>query len=153
MRSAPQMYFDLIAFFLTFIKTNRSKTPKHTLIINGYPDKRSFCATLAEDCQRGALAAGSTPAGVHLADFCFDPILHMAYKEKQEMEPDLQDLREHITPCDHLILIYPLWNCPSLLKVMFDRLFLSGIIYNITGNMYRRTRGLIKMEKPGKKMY
>jgi len=137
-----QMYFDLIALLLTFTQMNRNKTPKHTLIINGHPDKQSFCAALAEACQRGVLAAGSTPVLVHLADLHFDPVLHKAYKEKQRLEPDLQDLREHFTRCDHLILIYPLWwmNCPSLLKGMFDRLFLPGVMYRFTGNAYRREK-------------
>lgn len=116
---------------------NHSKNT-NVLIINGHPDKASFCAALAKAYQQGVMASSAKHKLFHLSDLEFDPILHQGYRVVQEPEPDLMELKRAIMESDHLVLIYPVWwmNCPALLKGMFDRIFLPGSMYSFKDGTY-----------------
>ncbi|RNF83263.1 NAD(P)H-dependent oxidoreductase [Montanilutibacter psychrotolerans] len=104
---------------------------KHILVINGNPKPDSFCRSLAESYARGASERGHHVETVHLAELRFDPSLWHGYDQRQELEPDLLALKQQILAAQHLVFAYPIWwgGMPSLMKGMFDRLFLPGIAF------------------------
>ncbi len=52
---------------------------KRILIINGHPDKESFCFELATSYKKGADQAGAECKLVNLIDLEFNPILNSGY--------------------------------------------------------------------------
>jgi NAD(P)H dehydrogenase (quinone) len=104
---------------------------KKILIINGHPDKKSFCFALAESYKKGADTNGSDCKLVHLIDLKFNPILTNGYRIVSELEPDLQKIQLDILKADHLVLVYPNWwgTYPALLKGFIDRVFLPDFAF------------------------
>lgn len=101
---------------------------KKILIINGHPDRESYCHALADAYKKGALASGAEVKEIVLADLQFDPILHFGYRKRTELEPDLIEAWEKIKWAEHLVWVYPVWwgSVPALLKGFIDRVFLPG---------------------------
>lgn len=104
---------------------------KKILIINGHPDKKSFCFALAESYKKGADMSGSECKLVHLIDLEFNPILTFGYRVVSELEPDLQKIQQDILDADHLVIVYPNWwgTYPALLKGFIDRVFLPNFAF------------------------
>ena len=104
---------------------------QNILIINGHPDKESFCTALAEAYAEGAAKAGAQYTVMHLADLEFTPILQYGYRQRTDLEPDLQRARQLIAEADHLVVVYPIWWAtePALLKGFVDRVFLPGFAF------------------------
>ncbi len=104
---------------------------KKILIINGHPDKESFCFALAESYKKGADAAGADCKLVHLIDLKFNPILTFGYRKISELEPDLVKMQAEISAADHLVWVYPNWwsTFPALLKGFIDRVFVPGFAF------------------------
>lgn len=104
---------------------------KKTLIINGHPDKESFCFALAESYKKGADTAGAVCKLVHLIDLNFNPILTHGYRKISELEPDLVMMQQEILAADHLVFVYPNWwaTFPALLKGFLDRVFVPGFAF------------------------
>ncbi len=104
---------------------------KKILIINGHPDKESFCTALSKSYERGAKNTGATCKLIHLADLKFNPILHHGYRMRTDWEPDLMATFKEIEAADHLVFVYPVWwaNLPALLKGFIDRVFLPGYAF------------------------
>ena len=69
---------------------------KNILIINGHPDKESFCFALAESYKMGADKANTNVKLVHLIDLKFNPILTYGYRKISELEPDLLAVQKDI---------------------------------------------------------
>jgi len=112
------------------------KQIKKIFIIVGHSDKKSFNQKLAETYAVGARENFHEVRIVNLGEINFDPILHKGYKEIQELEPDLKMIQENIKWCKHLVVFYPVWwsSMPTLLKGMFDRMWLPGFAYNFHKN-------------------
>ena len=104
---------------------------KKILIINGHPDKESFCFALAKKYKEGADLAAADCKLVHLADLDFNPVLTYGYRRISELEPDLIIMQQEILAADHLVLLYPNWwsTFPALLKGFIDRVFLPGFAF------------------------
>ena len=104
---------------------------KKILIINGHPDKESFCFALAKKYKEGADLAAADCKLVHLIDLDFNPILTYGYRRISELEPDLIIMQQEILAADHLVLLYPNWwsTFPALLKGFIDRVFLPGFAF------------------------
>jgi putative NADPH-quinone reductase len=104
---------------------------KRILIINGHPDKESFCASLAEKYKIGADKSETESDIINLTDLEFSPVLEYGFRKRTDLEPDLQKAWELIIKADHLVLIYPNWwgTYPALLKGFIDRLFLPGFAF------------------------
>jgi NAD(P)H dehydrogenase (quinone) len=102
-----------------------------TLIINGHPNKESFCFALAQSYKKGADAAGISCKLINLIDLDFNPILTYGYSKISVLEPDLLQAQQDITDADHLVFVYPTWwgTYPALLKGFFDRVFLPGYAF------------------------
>ncbi|MDQ3047353.1 MAG: NAD(P)H-dependent oxidoreductase [Bacteroidota bacterium] len=106
-------------------------TKKKILIINGHPDKESFCFGLAEAYKKGALLSGADIKEIVIRDLEFNPNLQFGYRKRTELEPDLIEAQQKIKWADHLVWIYPVWwgSIPALLKGFIDRTFLPGFAF------------------------
>ena len=104
---------------------------KRILIINGHPDKESFCFGLGECYKKGAESVGAECKLVNLIDLNFNPILMHGYRERTELEPDLLKIQQDILDADHLVFVYPTWwgTYPALLKGLIDRVFLPHFAF------------------------
>ncbi|MFT3737580.1 MAG: NAD(P)H-dependent oxidoreductase [Breznakibacter sp.] len=109
---------------------------KNILIINGHPDKESFCHQLAVSYQKGAIASGAKCELLNLFELRFDPILHHGFRKRTELEPDLVAAQQKIKNADHLVWVYPTWwgTYPALLKGFIDRVFLPKFAFKYREN-------------------
>jgi NAD(P)H dehydrogenase (quinone) len=109
---------------------------KNIVVILGHPDSNSYCAALAETYTQTAIAQGHEVKLFKLGDASFDPILHHGYNQRQELEPDLVEMREAILWASHIVIVYPIWwgSIPALLKGFFDRTFLPGFAFRYRKN-------------------
>ena len=101
------------------------------LVINGHPDKSSFCQALADNYKLGCEQAGGNCELVNLADLNFNPVLKYGYNIKMELEPDLVQLQKLILEADHLVFVFPIWwgTYPAIFKGFIDRIFLPGFAF------------------------
>lgn len=101
------------------------------LIINGHPDKESYCFALAESYKKGAIRSDAEIKEIVIADLQFSPNLQFGYRKRTELEPDLMESWEKIQWADHLVWIYPVWwgSMPALMKGFIDRVFLPGFVF------------------------
>ncbi len=109
---------------------------KKILIINGHPDKESFCFALAESYKKGADLTGAECKLINLVDLDFNPILTFGYRKVSELEPDLLQAQRGILDADHLVFVYPNWwgTYPALLKGFIDRVFLPNFAFKYRDN-------------------
>jgi putative NADPH-quinone reductase len=103
-------------------------------------ENKSLNTMLADEYMRGAKESGHEVRYTHLGSIKFDPILHKGYRVIQPLEPDLVQVQEDMKWADHIVIFHPVWwdSMPSLLKGMFDRMWIPGFAFN-----YRKT-GLLK---------
>lgn len=104
---------------------------KSILIINGHPDKESFCTALAEKYKLGTDTSGADCTLIHLNKLDFSPVLKYGYRKRTDFEPDLAGMWDLISNATHLVFVYPNWwgTYPSLLKGFIDRVFLPGFAF------------------------
>jgi putative NADPH-quinone reductase len=104
---------------------------KKTLIINGHPDKESYCYALAESYRKGAKQSGTEVKVINLIDLKFNPILISGYRKITALEPDLIQAQKDIIEAKHLVFVYPNWwsTYPALLKGFIDRVFLPNFAF------------------------
>lgn len=109
---------------------------KKILIINGHPDKKSFCFALAESYKKGADTNGVDCKLVHLIDLKFNPVLTYGYRVVSDLEIDLLKMQQDILQADHLVMVYPNWwgTYPALLKGFIDRVFLPNFAFKYHAN-------------------
>jgi len=109
---------------------------KKILIINGHPDKHSFCFGIAEAYKKGALSAGVEVKEIIIRDLVFNPNLQFGYNHRIELEPDLMSAWVKIKWADHLVWIHPVWwgGLPALTKGFIDRVFLPGFAFRYREN-------------------
>ena len=109
---------------------------KKILIINGHPDKESFCFALAESYKLGAHSSSANCKLVHLIDLKFNPILTYGYRKISKLEPNLIQIQQDILWADHLVFVYPNWwsTFPALQKGFIDRVFVPGFAFKYREN-------------------
>ncbi|WP_165020333.1 NAD(P)H-dependent oxidoreductase [Dysgonomonas sp. ZJ279] len=104
---------------------------KKVLIINGHPDRESFCHALHQSYKKGSLSKGSEVQEIALADMVFNPNLAYGYRKRTELEPDMLEAWAKLQWAEHIVWIYPTWwaSMPAILKGFIDRLFLPGFAF------------------------
>ena len=110
------------------------------LVINGHPDKESYCQAIFQTIIDNIDLSSHEIEVINLNEENFDPVLRYGYRKR--MKEDLFILRSQklIQWADHFIFVYPIWwsSMPSLLKGWIDRVFTPGIAYsaNHQGNFF-----------------
>ncbi|MGJ1385919.1 NAD(P)H-dependent oxidoreductase [Sphingobacterium spiritivorum] len=101
------------------------------LIINAHPNGNSFNAALAEAYKQGALESGAHVEEIIISELQFNPNLRYGYRQRMELEPDLQRAWQKILKADHIVWIHPVWwgGLPAISKGFIDRLFLPGMAF------------------------
>ena len=132
---------------------------KNILIINGHPDKESFCSHLAFAYKKAAESSGAQVNLINLCELNFDPTLHHSYNKRTELEPDLLAAQKAITDANHIVMVYPNWwgTYPALLKGFIDRTFLPKFAFRYRENSLlwdklltgRSARIIVTMDTPG----
>lgn len=104
---------------------------KKILIINGHPDKESYCHALTNAYQQGAEFSGAQVEVIHITDLIFNPNLEFGYRKRTELEPDLLTAQQKIKWAEHLVWVYPVWwgSYPAIMKGFIDRVFLPGFAF------------------------
>lgn len=104
---------------------------KKILIINGHPDKESFCYALHAQYKKGCIAKGRQVDEIFVGELKFSPNLAYGYRKRTLHEPDLVLAWKKIKEADHIVWIYPTWwgLPPAILKGFIDRLFLPQFAF------------------------
>ena len=102
-----------------------------TLIILGHPDKKSLCAAIADNYEKGAREKGGEVERINLSDLSFNSNLRNGYRVIQALEPDLIEAQRLIKWAGHIVIVYPVWwgSTPALLKGFLDRVLLPGFAF------------------------
>lgn len=109
---------------------------KKILVINGHPNKESFCNAIAESYHKASAANGNEVELVHLRDLKFDLNLSNGFSRNIELEPDVIKSQQLITWANHIVIVHPVWwgSVPALLKGFFDRVLLPGFAFKYKEN-------------------
>ena len=109
---------------------------KKILIINGHPNKESFCAAIAKSYQVGVTKTGVSCDLINVVDLKFNPDLIAGYRKITQLESDLIVVQQKIKDSNHLVFVYPNWwsTYPALLKGFIDRVFLPKFAFNYHQN-------------------
>ncbi len=109
---------------------------KKILLIQGHPQKDSFCHSLGAAYVKGAQQSGAEIKQLSLSEMSFDPNLKHGYATPTELEACLQEAQKMIKWADHLVFVYPIWwgSMPAKLKGFFDRTLLPGYAFQYRKN-------------------
>jgi putative NADPH-quinone reductase len=105
----------------------------NVLILQGHPDAHGghFCHALADAYSAGAREGGHTIDQIEVAKLDF-PLLRSADDfERGEPPESIRQAQLAISRCDHLVLLYPVWNSaiPALLKGFLEQTFRPTFIF------------------------
>jgi putative NADPH-quinone reductase len=100
---------------------------RHIAIVQGHPDPgaRHFGHALADAYAIGAREAGRHVEVIEVATLDF-PFLHSRNDlESEEIPEVIRTAQSIIGHCDHLLLIYPVWNggTPAILRAFLEQTF------------------------------
>lgn len=106
------------------------------LIINGHPNKNSFCFGIVDAYKKGARYSGAEVQEIIISDLNFNVNLQFGYQKRTEMEPDLTEAWEKIKWAEHIVWVHPVWwgGLPAITKGFIDRLFLPGFTFQYKEN-------------------
>ncbi len=109
---------------------------KKIALILGHPDRDSFCGAIADTYVQNAQAAGHEVRSFYLGELEFDPILRHGYRQRQTLEPALEQVQQALSWAEHVVLVYPVWwgSMPALLKGLLDRVLLPGFAFKYRQN-------------------
>ncbi|CAM1367245.1 NAD(P)H-dependent oxidoreductase [Tenacibaculum xiamenense] len=101
------------------------------LIINGHPDKESFCFGIHNAYKKGVQQSKAELKEIIIRELQFDPNLTFGYRQRTKLEPDLIEAQKKIMWASHIVWIYPVWwgSYPAIMKGFIDRTFLPGFAF------------------------
>lgn len=104
---------------------------KKILIIQGHPDKVSYCYALANAYQKGAQENKAQVRVINTGELEFKPNLSFGYRKKTQLEPCLEAAQQDILWAEHVVMVFPVWwgSVPAVLKGFLDRVFLPGFAF------------------------
>jgi putative NADPH-quinone reductase len=105
---------------------------KKILVINGHPNKDSYCHAISETYARAAAKLGHEITVLNLFELEFDPNFAGTYSGgEMSIELDIAYARKRIASADHLVIIHPVWwgSVPALLKGFFDKTLVPGFAF------------------------
>lgn len=106
---------------------------KKVLIINGHPNKESYCSALIKAYSNGSATAGNEVVLLNLYDLKFNINFEGTYNKEtnDNLESDLIFAQEKIKWAQHIVILHPVWwgSVPALLKGFFDRTLLPGFAF------------------------
>ncbi len=119
-------------------------SPGHALLITAHPDPESFNTALGLAWAHGAREAGLEVEHVDVHSLDFDPLLRVAFRSDQPLEPDLVRVRDAIARAAHITIATPVWwgSLPAGLKGLIDRVLLPGWAFAYDEN-HRPVQGLV----------
>lgn len=120
---------------------------KKILLLNGHPNPKSFCNSIAKTYFDEAKKSGLDIVLVNIYDLKFDPVMHEGYRSGQVFEDDLKMIQKKILWCEHFVLVTPVWwgNVPAILKGIFDRVLTPGFAFKyIKGSWLPYPQKLLK---------
>jgi putative NADPH-quinone reductase len=102
------------------------------IIISGHPRAGSFTEQLGEAYLEGAKSAGHYVEIFKLHQIDLGPALLPAKPAEEHWSQEIEDLWHAMTNADHIVVAHPLWwgSMPGELKMLFDRLLVSGKAYS-----------------------
>lgn len=129
-------------------------TAARAVVLTAHPQPDGFNTALADAWIEGA--HGLTVERFDVSQLDFDPVLHVAYRSDQPLEPDLGRVKHAIEYAAHLVVAFPVWwsSTPAALKGLFDRLLLPGWAFRyenglpVGGLAGRSGRMLVTMDAP-----
>ncbi len=107
------------------------------LVIYAHPNPKSFCHGILETIEAKAKTEGHEVVVRDLYALKFNPVLcsddFISLKSGKNL-PDIEEEQKHITWCNVMIFICPLWwgGLPAMAKGYLDRVFNLGFAYKIT---------------------
>lgn len=106
------------------------------LIINGHPNKNSFCFGIVDAYKKGARNSGAEVQEIIISELDFNVNLQFGYQQRTELEPDLTEAWEKIKWAEHIVWVHPVWwgGLPAITKGFIDRLFLPGFAFQYREN-------------------
>ncbi len=109
---------------------------KKILIINGHPQKDSFCNSLSTAYEKSAKKSGNEVVLLNLYELDFDLNLQFGYSKQKANAPDIQFAQEKIKWAQHIVIVHPVWwgSVPALLKGFFDTTLLPGFAFKYREN-------------------
>jgi len=108
------------------------------VVINGNParDRVSFSEVLCQAYGEAASLQGHCVRHLKISALDFDPILHEGLHGSQDLEPGLVEAQGLMSWARHVVIVYPMWQfgVPALVKGFFERSFVPGFAYALSGN-------------------
>ena len=105
---------------------------KKVLVLNGHPNKESYCKALSLAYANGAATAGHELVILNLYDLNFNPNFIGSFSDQMKtIEPDIVFAQEKIKWAEHIVIVHPVWwgSVPALLKGFFDKTLLPGFAF------------------------
>lgn len=97
----------------------------------GHPATDSLSHALMDAYESGAQSMGAEIRRMTITDMRFDPNLANGYRQRQELEADLEAWRDNLVWCNHTCWAYPMWwgTMPAKMKGALDRALLPGFAF------------------------
>jgi len=132
-------------------------SPGHALLLTAHPDPESLNTALGLAWADEARAAGAQVEHLDVHALDFDPLLRVAFRSDQPLEPDLVRVRDAIARAAHITIAAPVWwgSLPAGLKGLIDRVLLPGWAFSydenhwpVQGLVGRSGRVMLTMDAP-----
>lgn len=143
---------------MTHARRSFPPAPSHpsALVLKSHPYRDSFNDALADAWTEAARSAGLPVRVIDITALDFDPVLRVAHRADQPLEPDLQAVEQALAEAAHLVVAFPVWwgSTPAVLKGLFDRVLRTGWAYTYEGGWPvgglagRSGRVLVTMDAP-----